>query len=73
MKYNIWRVELYHGWSDCDGPEDCNVKNDFLFDSRFSKEQVEDMLVTLYQDDRTVEIWKCELVKRDQKLWLEDI
>ena len=73
MRYNIWHIELYHGWSDCDGPEDCNVKKDIIMDSDFSKDQVMDMLVSLYSDDRIVEIYKCELVKSNQKLWLEDL
>ena len=73
MKYNIWHIEMYHGWSDYDGPEDCNVKRDIIMDARFNKEKVVDMLVALYPDDRTVVVHKCELVKGDQKLWLEDV
>lgn len=73
MRYNIWHIELYHGWSDYDGPEDCNVNKDIIMDSDFTKEQVKDMLVSIYQDDRTVAIHKCELIKSNQKLWLEDL
>ena len=72
MKYNIWYVELYHGWSDYDGPEDCNFKKKVIMNDSFTKEQVEDMLTALYHDDRVVVIHKCELVKSD-RLYLEDI
>lgn len=73
MKYNIWHIELYHGWGDYDAPEDCNVKKDIIMDADFSRDQVMDMLVSIYQDDRTVAIHKCELIKSSQKLWLEDL
>lgn len=73
MRYNIWHIELYHGWSDYDGPEDCNVNKDIIMDSEFTKEQVQDMLVSIYPDDMTVEFHKCELIKSNQKLWLEDL
>jgi len=72
MKYNIWYVELYHGWSDYDGPEDCNFKKKVIMNDSFTKEQVEDMLTALWPDERVVQIHKCELVKSD-KLYLEDI
>ena len=72
MKYNIWHVEMYHGFSDFDGPEDCNVKKNFIFDASFTKEQVMDMLVGIYSEDRVVEIVKCECIKSD-RLFLEDI
>lgn len=62
MNYNVWHIELYHGWYDYDGPEDCNVKDDFVFDARFTKEQVMEMMVSLYEDDRCVEIAKCNLI-----------
>jgi len=73
MRYNIWHIELYHGWSDYDGPNDCNVNKDIIMDADFSKDQVMDMLVGLYSEDRNVAINKCELVKGNQKLWLEDL
>jgi hypothetical protein len=73
MRYNIWHIELYHGWSDYDGPNDCNVNKDIIMDADFSRDQVMDMLVGLYSEDRNVEINKCELVKGNQKLWLEDL
>lgn len=73
MKYNIWHIELYHGWSDYDGPNDINVNKDIIMDADFSRDQVMDMLVGLYSEDRNVEIKECELVKGNQKLWLEDL
>lgn len=73
MKYNIWHIELYHGWSDYDGLNDINVNKDIIMDADFSRDQVMDMLVGLYSEDRNVEIKECELVKGNQKLWLEDL
>ena len=73
LRYNIWHIEMYAGWSDCDGPSDCNIKGDYLFDSRFNKGEVMDMMVSKYDDNRNVEVWICECIKENQKLWLEDI
>jgi hypothetical protein len=63
---------MYHGDSDFDWSKDCNVKKNFIFDASFNKEQVMDMLVSLYNDDRVVEIEECECVKSD-RLYLEDL
>lgn len=30
MEYNVWHIEMYAGWSDCDGPADCNIKRDYV-------------------------------------------
>lgn len=57
---------MYHGWSDCDGPEDCNVKDDFIFDARFNRQEVMDMMVSMHDSDRRVEIWKCECISTDE-------
>lgn len=73
LRYNIWHIEMYAGWSNCDGPADCNIKGDYIFDSRFDQKEVIDMMVSKYNDGRCVEVWKCECIKSDQKLWLEDI
>ena len=73
MKYNIWHIEMYHGWSDCDGPTDCNIKDDFIFDSRFSKREVIDMMVSMYDEDRCVDVFVCECIKCNQSLWLTDL
>lgn len=72
MKYNIWHVEMYHGASDYDDSKDCNIKKNFIMDASFTREEVMDMLVGLYQEDRVVEIVKCDLIKSD-RLYLEDI
>lgn len=64
---------MYHGLEDCDSPNDCNEKGDYIFDSRFNKQEVIDMMVSVWDECRCVEVWKCELVKENQKLWLEDI
>ena len=61
-KYNIWHVEMYAGWSDCDGPSDCNIRKDYIFDESFSKRNVISMLESLHTEDRVVEVWKCEKV-----------
>ena len=44
-KANIWRITGYKGWSDYDGPIDDNVEIDVIFDSRFRKEDVEDIML----------------------------
>lgn len=61
-KYNIWHIEMYHGWYDCDGPSDCNLKDDYVFDASWSKKKVINAMVSQYTDDRVVEMWKCEIV-----------
>ena len=63
MKYNIWHIEMYAGWSDCDGPADCNIIKDFIFDASFLKKDVMNMMTVKYNNERCVEIWKCELVE----------
>ena len=64
MKYNIWHIEMYAGWSDYDGPEDCNIKSDYIFDSRFDKDTVIKMMLSRYGNNyRCVKVCKCELVK----------
>lgn len=73
MKYNIWHIEMYAGWSDCDGPSDCNIKDDYIFDSRFNKQEVIDMMVSKYDNSRCVEVWKCKLIKSNQELYLVDL
>lgn len=66
MKYNIWHVEMYHGWYDYDGPEDCNLKRDIIMDAGLKKNHIIQILCSLYSDERTVVVHKCELVKSGQ-------
>ena len=65
MKANIWRITGYKGRNDYDGPADDNTELDLIMDSRFKKEDVEDILFyywgKLY---RSVAI-KVELLKED--------
>lgn len=71
MEYNIWHIEMYVGWSDCDGPEDCNIKRDYIFDASFSKQDVINMITSKYNKERCLEIWKCILIDGNHKLCLE--
>ena len=73
MEYNIWHIEMYAGWSDCDGPADCNIIRDFIFDASFSKKDVMDMLMAKYNKERCVEIWKCEFVDSNHEFCLDDL
>jgi hypothetical protein len=62
---NTWRITGYKGRNDYDGPADDNTNIEFIFDSRFKKEDVEDIMFyywgKLY---RSVAI-KAELLKED--------
>lgn len=44
MKANVWRITGYKGRNDYDGPEDDNTKIDLIMDSRFTKENVEEIM-----------------------------
>lgn len=61
-KYNIWHIDAYSGWSDYDGPEDCNIHKDIIMDAHFSKDQVVNMYMELLSG-RSTAISKCTLVK----------
>ena len=63
MKYNIWHIDAYYGWSDCDGPEDCNVHQDYLFNADWTRQQVMDAFVSKYDEYRNVEVWECAIIK----------
>lgn len=73
MKYNVWHIELYHGWYDCDGPSDCNLKGDYIFDARFTKDDVMGLFAQKYSESRVFEVWKCEKIKENQELYLADL
>ena len=61
-KYNIWHIDAYSGWSDYDGPEDCNIHEDFIMDEHFSKKSVVEMYISLL-GGRSTAIAKCEIIK----------
>ena len=44
MKVNVWRITGYKGHNDYDGPEDDNTQIDLIMDSRFTKENVEEIM-----------------------------
>ena len=44
MKANVWRITGYKGRNDYDGPEDDNIKLDLIMDSRFTKENIEEIM-----------------------------
>lgn len=44
MKAIVWRITGYKGRNDYDGPADDNTNIEVIFDSRFKKEDVEDIL-----------------------------
>ena len=62
-KYNIWHIEGYAGWSDYDGPSDCNYSDDWVLDAHFKKESVINMFYNLHQTSRYVAVHKCEIIK----------
>ena len=63
MKANIWRITGYKGRNDYDGPPDDNTDLEIIFDSRFKKEDVEDIMFYYWcKFYRTVAI-KAELLK----------
>jgi len=62
VRYNVWHIRAYHGWYNCDGPEDCNTDRNFVFDASFTKEDVENAFCSQYSEDRVVEVWKCEKI-----------
>lgn len=65
MKANIWRITGYKGRNDYDGPADDNTDLEVIFDSRFSKEDVEDIMFYYWgKRYRSVAI-KAELLKED--------
>jgi hypothetical protein len=62
LKYNIWHIDAYYGWSDYDGPEDCNVHQNYVFNASWTKKEVMDAFVSKYDGYRSIAISKCELV-----------
>lgn len=63
MKANTWRITGYRGKNDYDGPADDNTKLDLIMDSRFKKEDVEELMAYYWSKIyRSVAI-KAELLK----------
>ena len=61
MKYNIWHIDAYDGWSDYDGPTDCNIHEDVIMDAQFSKKEVLNMYMATLSGRSNV-IHKCEII-----------
>jgi hypothetical protein len=59
MKYKIWHIDAYVGWSDYDNPSDCNYHLDIIMDASFSKKQIIDMWTLLHKSERNVVIVNC--------------
>ena len=65
MKANTWRITGYRGRDDYDGPADDNTELDLIMDSRFKKEDVENIMSYYWNKFyRSVAI-KAELLKED--------
>ena len=55
MKINIWEISGYKGWSDYDGSSDNNFSFKVAIDSRFTKDEVEEIFFNRYANKyRTV-------------------
>ena len=63
---NIWHIDAYRGYSDYDGPDDCNVHKDLIMDASFSKEDVVSVWMHLNSDARCTAVAKCELVGKGE-------
>ena len=64
MEANIWRITGYKGRNDYDGLADDNIDIKVIFDSRFKKEDVEDIMLNYWSKKyRNVAI-KAELAGR---------
>lgn len=61
--YNIWHIDAYRGWSDYEGPSDCNYHKDVIMDKSFSKEDVVAAWMAINSDSRVAVVSKCTLVK----------
>ena len=48
MKITIWQISGYKGWSDYDGIADNNFAFKVAMDSRFTKEEVEEIFFNRY-------------------------
>ena len=64
MEANIWRITGYKGWNDYDGPVDDNTDIEVIFDSRFKKEDVEDIMFNYWGKKYRMVAIKAEMVGR---------
>lgn len=65
-KANVWRIIGYKGRNDYDGPMDDNTNLEIAFDSRFKKEDVEDIMFNYWgKKYRSVAI-RAELVEAEE-------
>lgn len=60
-QFKIWHIDAYSGWSDYDGPGDCNIHKDIIMDASFTKKQVVNMYMSLLNGRETA-IAKCECI-----------
>ena len=66
MEANIWRITGYKGRNDYDGPMDDNIDIEIIFDSRFKKDDVENIMLAYWgKKYRSVAV-KAELVGRNK-------
>lgn len=64
MEANVWKITGYKGRNDYDGPMDDNIDIDIIFDSRFKKEDVENIMLAYWgRKYRSVAI-KVEIIGR---------
>ena len=64
MEVTIWRITGYKGRNDYDGPQDDNIDITIAMDSRFKREDVEDIMFSYWgKKYRSVAI-KAEIVGR---------
>ena len=63
MKYNIWHIKAYAGWSDYDGPSDCNFDKMMIFDASFKKQDIIDWWCATNSKARSVAVASVSLVK----------
>ena len=60
-KFKVWHIDAYSGFSDYDGPMDCNIHKDIIMDACFSKKDVVEMYYALL-GGRSTAIAKCECI-----------
>ena len=78
IKINFWNVTGYRGHSDYDGPQDNNFCNMVAVDSRFTKDEVLDMMFKKFSAKYRVVVLSATLVKtvsedgRIHAHWIEE-
>ena len=64
MEANIWRITGYKGRNDYDGPMDDNIDIEIIFDSRFKKDDVENIMLNYWGKKYCSVAVKAEMVGR---------